>query len=138
MPRPSPNPTTTTAVRRLAGETLLDPRTAARWLRGGRCHGSVEAALAAAAARLGITRASDPAPTVPPRPDGSVDRPPRVLTPELRAVLVGAASFVCTARQWYEGDRYLARVGEALICLAEGNAREAADIITSLAEEVQP
>ena len=136
MPR-RPLPSTPTA-RRLAGETLLDPRTAARWLRGERTHASVAAALAAAAARLGITRTSDPAPASSPRPDGSVDHPPHALTPELRAVLVGAASFVCTARQWYEGDRYLACVGEALTCLAEGNVRDAAEILTRLAEEVQP
>jgi hypothetical protein len=129
---------TTLTVRRLAGESLLDPRTAARWLAGGSVNPATAAALDAAAARLGITRAATPTPSAPPRPDGSVDHPPHALTPELRAVLVGAASFVCTARQWYEGDRYLARVGEALICLAEGNAREAAEIVTSLAEEVQP
>lgn len=44
------------AVRRLAGETLADPRTAARWLRGERVTPFVDAALSAAAARLGIAR----------------------------------------------------------------------------------
>lgn len=45
-----------TAARRLAGETLTDPRTAARWLRGERVTPSIAAALAAAAARMGLVR----------------------------------------------------------------------------------
>lgn len=64
-------------------------------------------------------------------------RPRYILPIHTRAILHGAAASVAATRRWYE-DRYLARVASALTSLAEGNAREAADIITSLAEEVQP
>ena len=64
-------------------------------------------------------------------------RPRCTLPTHVRAILHGAAASVAATRSWYE-DRYLARVASALTSLAEGNAREAADIITSLAEEVQP
>lgn len=47
---------TSPAALRLAAETRVDPRTAARWLRGERTHASTAAALDAAAARLGIAR----------------------------------------------------------------------------------